>query len=122
MVVVTGAPVALAAAPVVLAAAKMATSGRSTVLLAVVLFGAYVGVCALVARAAQRKRRSYGAWLAIAFFVSPALAAVMVAVMAPSDKGSGRVACPRCGGPVHPVAAGCPTCGADFTIGAPAAT
>jgi len=85
------------------------------VLVVLALVAAYAWVCVLIARAASRKGRSYRAWFAIAFFVSPILAAVVIAAIAsprPASTGaSDLVPCPRCAEPIRSAASVCRFCG-----------
>ena len=102
-------------------ATKSSSSGTILIVLAVLGFIAlYVWICHLIARAAVRKGRSYGAWLAIALFVSPVLAAIIIAAVAPIPSGSSPsteyFSCPRCAEPIRTAAKACRYCGAEFGI------
>jgi MFS family permease len=85
-----------------------------------ILIGAIVGLiiwivlCYFIGRAAERKNRSYASFFLIAFFVSPILAAVIVAALPPSREmeiAKGRlVACTECAEAIQPEARICPFC------------
>lgn len=101
------------------AAMKTASAGASgllLILLALLVLAAYIGVAMLIARLARRKGRSFGAWFAIAFFISPILAAIVIATIAPVDPagGPGHRPCPRCAEPVRTQANTCRFCGLDL--------
>jgi hypothetical protein len=101
--------------------AKTSSSEPIILVLGLLVFLAlYVCICHLIARAAARKGRSYGAWFAIALFVSPVLAAIIIAAVSPSPHGppnsTGFVACPRCAESIRTAAKACRYCGAEFSI------
>lgn len=75
---------------------------------------AWLVVAYFVGRAAERKERSFGAFVLIALLVSPALGAVIVAALPPSSevliaKGRRR-RCPHCAEAVRRQAHVCPHC------------
>ena|ERR1019366_6514395 len=74
----------------------------------------WILVSYFVARAADRKNRSFTSFFFIAFFVSPIVGAVIVAALPPSpemliEKGR-RKACPTCAEAIMPAAVQCPHC------------
>lgn len=95
------------------------------VLAAVAFIGFFLWLTVLVARAAQRKGRSYWAWFWIAFFfLVPA--AIIVAIMGPQDRlqsgppssppapkpsGEDTKRCPYCGEEILAIAKKCKHCG-----------
>ena len=68
------------------ATAKTSSSGLAILIVVAILgfIALYIWICHLIARAAVRKGRSYGAWFAIALFVSPVLAAIIIASVSAS--------------------------------------
>jgi hypothetical protein len=99
------------------AAAKHVSSNYSIAIFVLALGAIYVWVCFLIAKAAWRKGRSYMAWLAIAFFVSPVLAAILVASIdsTPAHGDAAQfVPCPRCAEPIRSAAVACRFCGMAF--------
>jgi hypothetical protein len=101
-------------------AKSLAQGGPSTILILIVilLLGLYVWICNLIARAAKRKGRSFGAWFAIAFFVSPLLAAIIIATVSSNETQTTSraelVPCPRCAEPIRPAASACRFCGIEL--------
>jgi len=100
------------------APAKGASMAPIAVISLLVLIAIYIGGCVLVGRAAWRRGRSYPAWLAIAFFGSPVLAAILLASIDSTPGGVAQfVPCPRCAEPIRPAAVACRFCGMA-TVGA----
>ena len=88
-----------------------------TLVVVVGLVAVYVWVCVLIARAAVAKGRSYRAWFAISFFVSPILAAIIIASVTPIAQvrgASALVPCPRCAEPIREAASVCRFCGTEL--------
>jgi hypothetical protein len=79
-------------------------------------FFIYVFVCHRIAVAAERKGRSYVAWLAIALLTSPILAGIIVASMAATQPAVGGELspCPRCAEPIRAQAQVCRFCGQEL--------
>ena len=91
----------------------------------IVVIAAYAFVCKLIADAAVRKGRSFWSWFFISFFVSPVLAAIIIAALSPAQMhglessttgtAADLVPCPRCAEPIRPAANACRFCGTDLS-------
>jgi drug/metabolite transporter superfamily protein YnfA len=103
---------------VIAAAAKVDNGPQYVILIVLVILAVYVWICTLIAAAARRKGRSYGAWFSISLFVSPILAAIIIAAVSPaeitSSDSSDFVPCPRCAEPIRSAAMACRYCGLEL--------
>jgi hypothetical protein len=80
------------------------------IVIGLVVVAAYTFVCKLIADAAVRKGRSFWSWFCISFFVSPILAAIIIAAVSPTHvqvltstsapAASDLVRCQRCAEPI----------------------
>ena len=95
------------------------------VVIGLVAVAAYGVVCKLIADAAVRKGRSFWSWFFISFFVSPVLAAIIIAAVSPvqihgmessnTATAADLVPCWRCAEPIRPAAKACRFCGAELS-------
>ena len=95
-----------------------ANARKNTLMAALVfvLFAGYVTIACLVGGAAANKGRSFWAWFFIAVLVSPVLAGIIVAAMAPTDRPQSQDLrpCPRCAEPIRQAARACRFCGLEL--------